>query len=71
MLKQAWGRVIDHVIKLVLFNWKISWREAAAEHHHKTIMAEKPEDLSLPASVVARIIKDAVSFLSNHLCSVP
>ena len=24
-------------------------------------MAEKPEDLSLPASVVARIIKDAVS----------
>ena len=25
-----------------------------------TDMAEKPEDLSLPASVVARIIKDAV-----------
>ena len=24
-------------------------------------MAERPEDLSLPASVVARIIKDAVS----------
>ena len=28
-------------------------------------MAEKPEDLSLPASVVARIIKDAVSGLMH------
>ena len=31
-------------------------------------MAEKPEDLSLPASVVARIIKDAVS-LPFILCT--
>ena len=28
-------------------------------------MAEKPEDLSLPASVVARIIKDAVSTMTH------
>ena len=28
-------------------------------------MAEKPEDLSLPASVVTRIIKDAVSGLMH------
>ena len=32
-------------------------------------MAEKPEDLSLPASVVARIIKDAVSS-SIILCTI-
>ncbi len=29
-------------------------------------MAEKPEDLSLPASVVARIIKDAVGVVTGH-----
>lgn len=32
-------------------------------------MAERPEDLSLPASVVARIIKDAVSIIASLLLS--
>jgi hypothetical protein len=30
-------------------------------------MAERPEDLSLPASVVARIIKDAVLKINNSI----
>ena len=32
----------------------------------KLCMAERPEDLSLPASVVARIIKDAVSKINDQ-----
>ena len=54
---------------MVLFHWNNAGRLGCPKLERATAMAEKPEDLSLPASVVTRIIKDAVSVACKTLVS--
>ena len=55
-----------------VYGWEASIRIGVIARAGDVKMAEKPEDLSLPASVVARIIKDAVSIYNTppHISAV-
>ena len=55
---------IKGAVVLFLWNKEKGGREGSLQI---TAMAEKPEDLNLPASVVARIIKDAEINYSKSL----